>query len=94
MSCALREVLRQGLESPDHRELREDLIKRFQDDPQFFFYLKSSLELSLPKELGFEERIVRMTCDQCALDPLQECTLVEVLVSLLREQPHDGRGTK
>lgn len=90
MSCALREVLRQGLDKPDHRELREDLIKRFQEDPQFFFYLKTSLELSLPKKLGFEERIVRTTCDQCGLDPLQECTLVDVLTSLLREYQSDG----
>lgn len=91
MSCALREALRRGLDSPDHQDLRKDLIKRCQDDPQFFFYLKASLELSLPKELGFEERIVRMSCDQCALDPLQECTLVDVLVSLLREQLPDGQ---
>jgi len=84
-------VLRQGLDSPDHQELREDLIKRYKDDPQFFVDLKTSLELSLPREFGFKERVVRMTCDQCAIDPLQECTFVDVLVSLLREHLPDGQ---
>lgn len=91
MSCALREVLSQRLDSPEFHPLLEKLLERYRDDPQYFYYLKSSLEISLPKELGFDEQVIRMTCDRCALNPLQECNFLTVLLSILEERLKDGR---
>jgi len=92
VSCALKQVLDRRLESPEYQPLLEELLKRYKDDPQYFFYLKASLELSVPKELGFNERVVRMTCDTCALNPLEECELVEVLIMVLQEHSMNRRN--
>jgi hypothetical protein len=90
MSCSLQQIVCQRLDSPENRQILEDLLIRYQDDPQYFFYLKASLQLSLPEALGFDERIVRMTCDRCALNPLEECKLVDVLVAALQARSTDG----
>lgn len=93
MSCALQQILHQRLDNPDNRQLLEELLKRFRDDPQYFLYLKSSLELSLPKALGFNEQVIRMTCDRCAMNPLQECNFTEVLLAALQQRSTDGPST-
>ena len=36
MSCALQQILHQRLDNPDNRQLLEELLKRFRDDPQYF----------------------------------------------------------
>ena len=93
MTCALKTILRREFEDPDHRELRNDLIKRYKNDPQYFVYMKSSLEHSLPNELGFDQQVVRMTCDTCAIDPLKECDFMDAVLDVLKGYMKDGPGT-
>jgi hypothetical protein len=64
---------------------KKNILIHYKADPQYFVFLKAGLEFSLPRDLGFDERVVRMTCDKCALNPLEECTLVEALLQALEE---------
>ncbi len=86
MGCALEIALGQGLDNPDNRQVLEELLERFRNDPQYFRYLRSSLEFSLPKILGFNVQIVRSTCDKCALNPLEECNFADILNTALQQR--------
>lgn len=91
MSCALRQVLCQRFDEPEYQPVFRDLINRYKHNTRSFSYLIPSLELSLPRDLGFDLPEVRRTCDICALNPLDECKLGDLILCLLQERSTEER---